>query len=347
MNSDKKLNISEFLRQAADIPVIDVRSPSEFNAGHIQGAYNIPLFNDREREAVGITYKNEGRSKAILKGLQMTGPSMALKLEEALKLAKEKKLLVHCWRGGMRSEAMAWLFSLGDVETHILEGGYKSYRHHVLEKLSEKYRYIVLGGLTGSGKTEILNFLKKTGHQVIDLENIASHKGSAFGSLGQPGQPTSEHFANLLFGELDKTDKSEVVWLEDESKNIGTVFMPDQFYFNLREAPVIALIMEVKTRLPRLMKEYSAYPREELILSINKIARRLGGDLTKAAIRKVEGSDIAGAIEIALNYYDKAYLFGLKKRPETSVRFIHTDTDNIEVNVSKVLKEAENIFTTD
>lgn len=344
MNPDKKLNISEFLKLSSVIPVVDVRSPSEFKTGHIPGAYNIPLFDDKEREAVGIKYKNEGRSKAILKGLQMTGPSMHLKLEEGLKLAREKKLLVHCWRGGMRSEAMAWFFSLGDVETQILEGGYKSYRHHVLEKLSEKHRYIVLGGLTGSGKTEILNCLKTAGHQVIDLEKIACHKGSAFGSLGQPGQPTSEHFANLLSDELEKTDKSKPVWLEDESKNIGTVFMPDQFFFNLREAPVIALIMEAETRLPRLMKEYSDYPAGELIISINKIARRLGGDITKGAIKKVEESDIAGAIEIVLRYYDKTYMFGLKKRPEKSVRYLHTDTDNIEVNVSKVLREAENFL---
>jgi tRNA 2-selenouridine synthase len=343
MDSGKKLNISEFLELASDIPVIDVRSPSEFRAGHIPGAYNIPLFDDREREAVGITFKNEGRGEAILKGLLMTGPSMHLKLQEALGVAKEKKLLVHCWRGGMRSEAMGWLFSLGDVETHILEGGYKAYRHHVLEKLSEQRKYIVLGGLTGSGKTEILNFLKKTGHQVIDLEKIACHKGSAFGSLGQPEQPGSEHFANLLFKELEKTDRSGIVWLEDESKNIGTIFMPDQFFLNLRKAPVIALLMDVKTRLPRLMKEYSAYPAGELVISINKIARRLGGDLSREAIKKVEESDIAGAIEIVLRYYDKTYMFGLKKRPEDSVRFIYTETDDIEANVTKVLKEAESI----
>ena len=220
MYPGKKLNISDFLQLSATIPVIDVRSPYEFRTGHIPGAYNIPLFDDKEREAVGIKYKKEGRRNAILKGLKLTGPSMNLKLEEALKLAKENKLLVHCWRGGMRSEAMAWLFSLGDIQTEVLDGGYKSYRHHVLEKLSEKRKYIVLGGLTGSGKTDILNYMKSIGHQAIDLEGIACHKGSAFGSLGQPGQPTSEHFANLLYYELEKTDSTRVVWLEDESKNI-------------------------------------------------------------------------------------------------------------------------------
>jgi tRNA 2-selenouridine synthase len=340
MYPDKKLNISDFLLLSATIPVIDVRSPSEFRTGHIPGAYNIPLFDDKEREAVGIKYKKEGRRNAILKGLRLTGPSMYLKLEEALKLAKENKLLVHCWRGGMRSEAMAWLFSLGDIQTEVLDGGYKSYRHHVLEKLSEKRKYIVLGGLTGSGKTDILNYMKSIGHQAIDLEGIACHKGSAFGSLGQSGQPTSEHFANLLYHELEKTDSIRVVWLEDESKNIGTVFMPDQFYFNLRESPVIALLMDIKTRMPRLIKEYSAYPKEELISSIKRIAKRLGGDYTKEAIKAVEESNFARAIEITLNYYDKTYMFGLKRRPEDMIHYIQTNTDKIRGNVSRILKAA-------
>jgi tRNA 2-selenouridine synthase len=343
MNSDKKIQISDFLNLASGIPVIDVRSPSEFKSGHIPGAHNIPLFDDKEREAVGISYKKEGRSRAILKGLQMTGPSMYLKLEEALKLAKENELLVHCWRGGMRSEAMAWLFSLGDIETMVLDGGYKSYRHYILERLSEKRKYIVLGGLTGSGKTEILKDMKSSGHQVIDLEGIACHKGSAFGSLGQPGQPTSEHFANLLYHELEKTDRSREIWLEDESKNIGTVFMPDLFFNNLRDAPVIVLLMDVKTRMPRLLKEYSTYSKADLISSISRIAKRLGGDFTSEAVKSVEVDNFARAIEITLNYYDKTYKFGLKKRPEEQIQYIQTDTDNIEMNISEILKASGKI----
>jgi tRNA 2-selenouridine synthase len=344
MNQDKKINVSDFLKLAESLPVIDVRSPSEFRYGHIPNAINIPLFDDREREEVGIRYKKEGRIKAILRGLQMTGPAMHQKLEEALGLAEENKLLVHCWRGGMRSEAMAWLFSLGDIKTYILEGGYKSYRHHVLEGLSEKRKYLVLGGLTGSGKTEILHHMKSTGHQVLDLEGIACHKGSAFGSLGQSTQPTSEHFANLLFHELEKTDKSEIIWLEDESKNIGTVFMPDQFFKNLREAPVIALIMDVQTRLPRLMKEYSVYSKEDLIASINRISKRLGGDNTNEAIMEVENSNFSRAIEITLNYYDKTYMFGLNKRSDVMIQYLNTDTDDIKVNTSEILKASLNII---
>jgi tRNA 2-selenouridine synthase len=114
-----KTDIIDFLKLAAEIPVIDVRSPSEFVTGHIPGAFNIPLFDDAERAVVGTKYKKEGRIEAILEGIRLSGPSMHSKLEQGIKLSKDGKLLVHCWRGGMRSEAMAWLFSLADIETEI------------------------------------------------------------------------------------------------------------------------------------------------------------------------------------------------------------------------------------
>jgi tRNA 2-selenouridine synthase len=333
----KKLGINEFLALAESIPVADVRSPSEYSYGHIPGALNIPLFNDREREIVGTTYKQKGRTEAIITGLELISPGMTSRLKEAFEKARDKKLLIHCWRGGMRSETMAWLFSLGDIETVILEGGYKSYRQHVLDNLGEKRKFIILGGLTGSGKTEILNRLKSLGHQVIDLEGIANHRGSAFGSLGRQSQPTSEHFANLLHAELAKLDSTRPVWLEDESKNIGSVFMPDQFYYRMRESPVIALIMDVATRMPRLLKEYAQYPHGELVASVNKISRRLGGDRTKESIESIESGNFTRAIEITLEYYDKTYMFGLRKRDAGQVQVIETATDDIGTNAEMII----------
>lgn len=340
---DIKTDIKTFLDLAGKTPVIDVRSPSEFSSGHIPGAINIPLFDDLEREVVGIKYKKEGRVKAIVDGLKLSGPSMHLKLEKALKISKEGRLLVHCWRGGMRSETMAWLFSLGGIETEVLEGGYKAYRHFILENLSLNRKMIILGGLTGSGKTQILDYLKKEGNQVIDLEKLASHKGSAFGSLGQHPQPSSEHFANLLFEELKQNDPDLPLWLEDESRNIGNVFMPENFYLNMQKNPAIILLMDIKTRLPRLIGEYSCYPSDILISTIMKINRRLGGDRTKEATDAVQRGDYGKAIEITLHYYDKTYLFGLGKRQDENIYYVNTDTDDIETNARLVIEAAGRI----
>ncbi len=339
----KKTNICRFLELAENTPVIDVRSPSEFNAGHIPGAHNIPLFDDSERETIGLKYKKEGRSKAVIKGIELTGPAMHLKLKEALGIAKNGKLLLHCWRGGMRSEAMAWLFSLGDIETEILEKGYKAYRNHILASLSKKRKAIILGGMTGSSKTHILHHLKDLGQQVIDLEELANHKGSAFGALGQSPQPSSEHFANLLFNEWRHIKKDIPVWMEDESHNIGNVFMPDAFYDNMHESPAVILIMEIRKRLPGLIEEYSKYPPEMLKESVRKISRRMGGDNTREVLNAIDNGDFAKAIEITLKYYDKAYMYGISRKKTRNLIYVETDRDDIESNAVKVLKAAEKI----
>ena len=339
----QKINIIRFLELSEITPVIDVRSPSEFYLGHIPGAVNLPLFDDKERETIGKKFKKEGRLPAILEGLKLTGPAISSILEQALRIAKDRKLLVHCWRGGMRSEAMAWLFSLGDIETEVLDGGYKSYRRYILDSLSEKRKMIVLGGMTGSSKTHILRHLKSLGQQVVDLEGLANHKGSAFGALGQPLQPSNEQFANMLFNDLKDLNRDLPFWVEDESRNIGSIFIPDIFYLNLQDTTAIVLMMDVKTRLPRLMEEYSAYPPESLKASVLKISKRLGGDKTRDAINAVEKGDFARAIEIALFYYDKAYLFGLKKKNSKNIIYVNTDTDDIDINALKVMEAASRI----
>jgi len=243
----------------------------------------------------------------------------------------------------MRSESMAWLFSLADINVHLLEGGYKSYRTHILDFLVQKRKMIVLGGMTGSSKTHIIRCLRSHGEQVVDLEGIANHKGSAFGSLGQPPQPSTEHFANLLFDEWRYLNSDLPVWVEDESRNIGSVFLPDGFYFNMQDTYAIILMMDVKTRLPRLMEEYSVYPPDLLKASVLKISKRLGGDNTRDALNAIDNGDISKAIEISLFYYDKAYMYGLKKKAEKNLFFIETDTDNIEENTGKVLAAAKKI----
>ncbi|MDZ7738192.1 MAG: tRNA 2-selenouridine(34) synthase MnmH [Bacteroidales bacterium] len=275
----------EFLELAESIPLVDVRSPSEFHKGHIPNAFNIPLFSDQERAVVGTVYKKENQLSAIMKGLDIVGPKMSGLLQKGIKKAgKGKKLLVHCWRGGSRSESMAWLFGNAGIDCVLLEGGYKAYRNYILDQLASPRKMIILGGLTGSGKTDILAELSEMGEQVVDLEGLACHKGSAFGALGQEPQPGSEHFANLLYDVLRKQDPGKRVFVEDESHNIGTVSIPDGFFRLMREAAVIALMPDIRMRMPRLKEEYGVFSASQLTDAVLRISKKLGGDNTKAAL---------------------------------------------------------------
>ena len=336
-----KIDIREFLERSVDTPIADVRSPGEYNHGHIPGAINIPLFDDKEREIVGTVYTRKGRNESLLEGLKLAGSGLYEKLGMAVNISGDKKLLVHCWRGGMRSEAMAWLFSLAGIETYILDGGDKSYRGYILGKLSEKRKMIILGGMTGSGKTRILENLKRKELQTIDLEFLAKHKGSAFGSLGQPEQPTAEQFSNELYAEWRKLDETQVVWIEDESINIGTVFMPEQFFRNMQDSPAIILKMDIKTRLPRLIEEYSVFDPEMLKASIMKISRRLGGDMAREAIEAIDNNNIMKAIELSLHYYDRAYMHSIKRKTTAQIIHIETETDDVEGNAMLVMEAAK------
>lgn len=338
-----KLPPHRFLDLSASLPVVDVRSPGEFSYGHIPGAVNIPLFNDSQRAEVGTIYKNEGNLKAVIRGIDLAAPEMSDKLRRAIELAPEKSLLTYCWRGGMRSEAMAWLFSMGGLTPLLLEGGYKAYRNHILTALGRKRNYIILGGLTGSGKTHILNYIMSSGTQVTDLEGLASHKGSAFGALGQQPQPSSEHFANLLYSDLAGKNEDDPLWLEDESRNIGAVFMPDSFYNMMQSAPVVALMMSIETRIPRLLREYASFPTEEIIASVMKISKRLGVDRTREALEAIRNGDFATAIRITLEYYDKSYYYALSKPHDRQVIYVETDTDDVSINTSKVLEAASSL----
>lgn len=338
-----KIPAGEFLHFRKTLPVADVRSPGEYAAGHIPGAVNIPLFDDAQRAEVGTLYKKEGRTRALLRGIDLAAPAMSEKLRKAMDIASGGQLLLYCWRGGMRSAAIAWLCSVGDLEPVLLEGGYKAYRNHILTFLAGERNYIILGGLTGSGKTGILGHLKSAGAQVTDLEELASHRGSSFGALGQPPQPSSEHFANLLFDDLSLHDEKNHIWLEDESRNIGSVFMPDCFFERMKAAPVVALVMSMETRMPRLLEEYTSFPVEQIMASVMKISKRLGSDRTREALEALKRGDYPTAIRITLEYYDKSYHYGLSKRPEGQVIYVNTDTDDVAVNAGLVMEAAKDL----
>ncbi len=332
----EKIDIETFLGLAERLPVADVRSPGEFEHGHIPGAFNLPLFTNDERAVVGTLYKKSGREAAILKGLDIVGPKMSGIVKQARRNAPGRKLLMHCWRGGMRSESMAWLLSTAGFDVRVLIGGYTAYRKHIREKLSAVSRLVVLSGATGSGKTETLLAMKQLGVQVVDLEGLANHKGSAFGALGEAPQPTSEQFENNLYREVSKLDLQKPVFLEDESRSVGKVVIPEVFFVKMREAPVIRLEMAKELRILRLVKDYAQFPKEQLIESVMKIERKLGGQNAKTIINAIQTEDFETAIDKVLVYYDKTYSYGLEKRDRNKIHILKTDTHDAAENARLV-----------
>lgn len=291
---------------------------------------------------MGTIYKNQGNQAAVIKGLELVGPKMADFAKEARKMAENGQILVHCWRGGMRSGSMAWLFETTGLKAFTLKGGYKAYRNLVLGSFERKFDLRIVGGETGSGKTEILHAIGKSGQQIIDLEAIASHRGSAFGSLGQAGQPTIEQFENNLHAAFEKIDPSKPVWIEDESKSIGRVYIPNPLWQLKCNATLYRIQIPFETRVQRLIKDYGHFSKEQLAESVLRIQKRLGGLATQQAIEALENGDLSETARISLRYYDKAYNFPNPDRQNRTVHLIESETGDPEENAKLILKKFQN-----
>ena len=313
----QKISIDDFVGIVSKAIVIDVRSPGEFEHAHIVGAHSLPLFTNEERAIVGTTYKQKSREAAIKIALPFFGEKMKPLIEtvEALVAAFEKKnsqeaptIIVHCWRGGMRSGAVAWLLDLYGFKVIQLIGGYKAYRNWALAQFEKPYPLKVLGGYTGSGKTEILLELKRRNQTVIDLEGLAHHKGSSFGALGQAQQPSQEMFENKLAHALSSIEYAEDgIWIEDESQRIGLVMIPTSFFTLLRNSICYFIEIPFNERLSFITTSYGKFDKDSLMSATLRIQKRLGGLETKTAINHIIEGNIIDAFSILLKYYDKWY----------------------------------------
>ena len=313
-------------------PIVDVRSPAEFAQGHIPGALNLPLFSDAERALVGTTYKQQGRAAAVQQGLAIVGPKLAAlgdALTQALAAAQGDAsalesaaqdpatgsvLRIHCWRGGMRSASVAWLAGLLELPVVLLQGGYKSYRRWALELFERPWPLRLLAGRTGTGKTDLLLAMARQGAAVVDLEGLAHHRGSSFGGLGLPPQPSSEHYENRLALALWSRRQAPVIWLEGESAQVGRCRIPAGLWRQMQQAPALEITRPLAERIDRLVAVYGSQGQEPLRQATERIARRLGPQRTRAALEAIDRCDWPEACRQMLDYYDRCYDHELAQR---------------------------------
>ena len=284
----EKIDVERFLELSQTFPILDVRSPGEYMHAHIPCAFSVPIFTDEQRKVIGTAYTKQSRQIAVDHGLNYFSERMKIIPGEVEKIYIDKKqkddagktFLVHCWLGGMRSESVAWLLNLYGYKIYLLRGGYKSFRRWVLAQFEKQYELNILGGFTGSGKTQVLKELAANGEKVIDLEAMAQHKGSAFGSLGEAPQPGAEMFENglavQLWHILLKDDKTSPIWLEDESAHIGTVGIPKPFWLQMRQSKLFFLDIPFEKRLDYIVKTYGAFESESLIQCVLKNQEKAG-----------------------------------------------------------------------
>ncbi|MBF0193443.1 MAG: tRNA 2-selenouridine(34) synthase MnmH [Magnetococcales bacterium] len=310
------------LFQDNDIPLLDVRSPGEYATGHIPGAISLPLFSDEERKEVGTTYKQVGPKDAFQQGLDFVGPKMSHFVKMGEELSHEGHIKLYCWRGGKRSQSIGWLLQQAGLKVMVLQGGYRSYRQTAMQKFAQPVNLVVLGGHTGCGKTEILKRLTQKGEQVIDLEGLANHRGSAFGGIGQAKQPSNEQFFNMVWEQWRRMDHTRTVWIENESLCIGRVVVPEALLEQMKLAPLFIINAPIKLRMQYLIELYGSQPKKEIAAAINKLSKKFGLQDTKQMLTQLEQGELKPVVNRLLKYYDKGYQHGLNRTDKTRMQNI-------------------------
>ncbi|MDI9320516.1 MAG: tRNA 2-selenouridine(34) synthase MnmH [Phycisphaerales bacterium] len=336
------LSVDEFYKQSKNALIIDVRSPIEFFKGHLPNAINIPLFEDTERAEIGTLYKQQGKDTAVTRGLEIVSPKMVAFVNHVKTLSKNKKVFVYCFRGGMRSNSFAWLMNTAGLDACILIGGYKAFRHYVLGSFEHLRKIVLLGGKTGSGKTDILKQLHLHALQTLDLEKIAHHKGSAFGAINESKQNPQQIFDHELFEELFSLHPNKWIVFEDESQTIGFNKLPHPLWLQMKTAPIVKIEIPFELRVQKLVDDYSTTNIAALKDCVLKISEKLGPTNTKKCLQHLDAHELADVASLSLLYYDKAYehLYKNKTQPIT---LLESDTIDAAVNAQKVKKVIEQL----
>lgn len=300
--------------------IIDARSPSEFALDHIPGAINCPVLDDDERVKVGTIYKQQNPFEARKIGAALVAKNIARHLEEKfLGMPKDWKPLVYCWRGGNRSGSMALIFAKVGWPAIQLDGGYKEYRRSVvaeLEQLPLRFRFRAICGTTGSGKSRLLQVLAKAGAQVLDLEQLAAHRGSVLGGLPSDPQPTQKMFETRLWQTLRSLSPERVVYVESESKKIGDLRVPEALIQQMRSSPCVRVQISTADRVKLLIEDYPHLVDDSGLLGeqLSHLIPLHGKDKIRGWHALAESGDTAALVEALLvEHYDPAYLRSIER----------------------------------
>ena len=300
--------------------IIDVRTPAEFSEDHIPGAINCPVLSDEERITVGTLYKQVSPFEARKVGAALVAKNIAHHLQTSFRdRPKSWRPLVYCWRGGQRSGAMCIILAQIGWAAHKLEGGYKTYRRDVLDKLAvlpQKLSLRVICGATGSGKSHLLTALADSGQQVLDLENLAQHRGSVLGKLPGQNQPSQKWFDSVLLQTLQKLDPSRPVYVEAESNKIGAITLPDALVGAMHAGECLLLEAPLETRVAGLLEDYRHYPAnpETLIAHLQALHRFHGSQQLEHWTALIRAEDFSTLVaELLTLHYDPSYFRATSK----------------------------------
>jgi len=332
------------LRNLAKPVLIDVRSESEYREATIPGAVNLPLLNDGERAEVGEIYVQVSPALARHQGLRLISPKLPALVEEVEKLSIQGTPVLFCWRGGMRSKAMATVLDLMGVTVYRLQGGYKAYRREILEYFERTlpFQIVVFRGNTGVGKTELLLKLRQLGYPAIDLEGLANNRGSVFGDVGLGPPPSQKAFEAALYEECRRYERYGYVIVECESKRIGRVTLPDKFHRAMQEGIQVLVFDTLANRVRRLVKEYMAHP--DSMAQIENALERLVKTLGHEKVRELKELLAARRLEeftehLLLDYYDRLYAYPNEPSPDYAFCLSQAKPEQAERELARFLDE--------